>query len=167
MAKRIEPLTLGPAKRGAGKYDDLATLVRQQAAAQGVVVIVIGGPAGSGFSVQAEPALLPHLVGLLRTMADAVEADLARPETAWTCPRCGVTRTVSPAGATRAAVHAPAAATTPSAPTNSPSTSTPVTRPAETASSARPEVTTAPLTRAALTSPDRSRLPSTRAAPPM
>jgi hypothetical protein len=91
MAKRIEPLTLGPAKRGAGKYDDLATLVRQQAGAKGVVVIVIDGPAGSGFSVQAAPALLPHLVGLLRTMADAVEADLARPETAWTCPRCGVT----------------------------------------------------------------------------
>jgi hypothetical protein len=77
---------------GPGKYDDLAALVMHQAQALGVAVIVIGGPAGSGFSVQAVESLLPHLVPLLRSMADSLEADLKqRPPAAFTCPRCGMT----------------------------------------------------------------------------
>lgn len=37
---------------GPGKYDDLATYVRENSNAKGVVVIVLGGDRGSGFSVQ-------------------------------------------------------------------------------------------------------------------
>jgi hypothetical protein len=58
---------------GPGKYDDLATIVREQAAADGVIVIVINGAAGSGFSVQANPMVLAALPRLLRYMADALE----------------------------------------------------------------------------------------------
>ena len=63
---------------GPGKYDDLATLVREQAAAVGVIVIVLGGPAGSGFSVQASPAATLNLPTLLRVLADDIERSLAR-----------------------------------------------------------------------------------------
>jgi hypothetical protein len=63
---------------GPGKYDDLATLVREQAAADGVVVIVIGGAAGPGFSVQASPEVTASLPRLLRTLADGIERDMAR-----------------------------------------------------------------------------------------
>jgi len=58
---------------GPGKYDDLATLVRAQAAAEGVIVVVIGGPAGSGFSVQATPAVTAGLSRMLRFIADEIE----------------------------------------------------------------------------------------------
>ncbi len=40
--------------RGPGKYDDLATYVRQQAEAKAVIIIVLGGKKGSGFSCQGE-----------------------------------------------------------------------------------------------------------------
>jgi hypothetical protein len=59
---------------GPGKYDDLATLVREQAAAAGVIVIVVEGAAGSGFSVQATPAVIAGLPAMLRFMADQIEA---------------------------------------------------------------------------------------------
>jgi len=59
---------------GPGKYDDLATLVREQAAASGVIVMVIDGAGGSGFSVQASPSVTAGLPLLLRHMADEIEA---------------------------------------------------------------------------------------------
>jgi hypothetical protein len=61
---------------GPGKYDDLATLVRDGAKAAGVIVIVIGGSKGSGFSVQATFEVTAKLPDLLRTMADNIERDL-------------------------------------------------------------------------------------------
>lgn len=60
---------------GPGKFDDLATLVREQAGADGVVVIVLGSPAGSGFSVQASPEVTASLPELLRYVADQLEQD--------------------------------------------------------------------------------------------
>lgn len=55
---------------GPGKYDDLCTHVRQEANALGVIVIVIGGESGDGFSVQAPmdvqlrlPYVLRHIAG--------------------------------------------------------------------------------------------------------
>jgi predicted component of type VI protein secretion system len=63
-------VTLGP-----GKYDQLATHVREQAQALGVVVIVLDGARGSGFSVQAPPAAIMRLPLLLRSLADSIEAD--------------------------------------------------------------------------------------------
>ena len=51
---------------GPGKYDDLATIVRAQAAAAGVLVVVIDGAAGSGFSVQATPETSARLLGAVK-----------------------------------------------------------------------------------------------------
>ena len=61
--------------RGPGKYDDLATLVRTRAKAEGVIVIVIGGSKGGGFSVQASAQVTAKLPELLRMIADDVERD--------------------------------------------------------------------------------------------
>jgi hypothetical protein len=95
------------------------------------------------------------------------------------CPRCGTTRTVTPAGATNAGVQAPVAATTASASISSPSTVTPATEvPLVTGlalvtdlvwqvSVAQPVRTWAPLRQAAEISALASCLPSTRAPPLM
>lgn len=64
---------------GPGKYDDLATYVREKAEAKGVVLIVIGGPEGPGFSVQGDLATMVMLPSMLRAMADQIEADLHSP----------------------------------------------------------------------------------------
>ena len=63
--------------RGPGKYDDLATYVREQANAHGAVVIVIAGDKGSGFSVQATEDVTRRLPALLRSLADDIEKDTA------------------------------------------------------------------------------------------
>lgn len=59
---------------GSGKYDDLATLVRERSRAQSVVVIVIDGERGSGFSVQSWGDITAQLPFLLRDVADKIEA---------------------------------------------------------------------------------------------
>lgn len=58
---------------GPGKYDDLCTYVREQAKAQGVLLIVLGGERGSGFSCQAGladtlllPEILEHIAAEIR-----------------------------------------------------------------------------------------------------
>jgi len=58
---------------GPGKYDQLATYVREQAQAEGVVVMVHRGDKGSGFSVQGPLPYLLKLPELLRLVADAIE----------------------------------------------------------------------------------------------
>ena len=58
---------------GPGKYDDAATLVRKRTGAAGVVLLVVNGSKGSGFSVQATPALTAELPKLLRAMADEID----------------------------------------------------------------------------------------------
>ena len=58
---------------GPGKYDDLATYVRTQARAAGVIVLVIEGDRGGGFSVQATAEVTASLPVLLRRMADDIE----------------------------------------------------------------------------------------------
>jgi hypothetical protein len=58
---------------GPGKYDDLATYVREKAQAEGVVVVVFKGNKGGGFSVQSKAGLVLPLPALLRTIADAIE----------------------------------------------------------------------------------------------
>lgn len=63
---------------GPGKYDDLATSVRQSAMAEGVIVIVIKGDRGSGFSVQATLDVTMVLPGMLRHMADEIEKEMSR-----------------------------------------------------------------------------------------
>jgi hypothetical protein len=59
---------------GPGKYDDLCTLVREQAQAGVVVLIVVHGNKGSGFSVQAtDPGFAAELPSMLRMMANEIE----------------------------------------------------------------------------------------------
>ena len=54
---------------GPGIYDDLCTLVRDQAGATAAIVIVIGGPAGTGFSCQADARTLLALPDILEKIA--------------------------------------------------------------------------------------------------
>ena len=63
-------MTIGP-----GKYDAEATMVREATNAQGVVVIVVGGDRGEGFSCQASLPITLGLPAMLRSMADQIEAD--------------------------------------------------------------------------------------------
>jgi len=58
---------------GPGKYDELATYVREQAQADGVAVIVLNGNKGNGFSLQAPLDVTLRLPALLRFMADEIE----------------------------------------------------------------------------------------------
>jgi hypothetical protein len=61
---------------GPGKYDALATIVRESTSAGGVILIVIDGAHGAGFSVQATPEVTAKLPALLRMVADSIERDL-------------------------------------------------------------------------------------------
>jgi len=62
---------------GPGKYDEIATMVRKLTEAESVIVMVVKGNQGDGFSVQS--ASLNFVVGLptvLRQMADSIEQSL-------------------------------------------------------------------------------------------
>jgi hypothetical protein len=59
---------------GPGKYDVLCTSARESAQAEAVVLIVLAGTHGNGFSVQSVNGdFLPHLPGILRQCADNIE----------------------------------------------------------------------------------------------
>lgn len=60
----------------AGLYDELCTLVRERTEAQGVMVVVLGGRIGNGFSVQGPVELNYALPSLLRQLADDIERAL-------------------------------------------------------------------------------------------
>jgi hypothetical protein len=63
--------------KGAGKYDDLATDCLQKSQAKLVLVAVVDGNAGSGFSVQTTDwTTFATLVVLLRETADQIEKEL-------------------------------------------------------------------------------------------
>ena len=62
---------------GPGKYDEETTWVQARTQARGVILIVIGGNQGEGFSCQTTPEVLPLLPKMLRTIADQLEADNA------------------------------------------------------------------------------------------
>jgi hypothetical protein len=60
---------------GPGKYDDLATLVRERAGITedgGVIVIVLGGNRGNGFACQADLRTTLLLPDLLEDMAKQI-----------------------------------------------------------------------------------------------
>jgi hypothetical protein len=64
---------------GPGKYDALATKAREEAMAAAVLLIVIGGNKGSGFSVQtADLIVLAALPAILRDLANDIEASGGR-----------------------------------------------------------------------------------------
>ena len=58
---------------GPGKYDRTTTMVRNVTQARGVVVIVVDGLRGSGFSVQATADIVKDLPNLLRHVAEQIE----------------------------------------------------------------------------------------------
>lgn len=61
---------------GAGKYDDLCTLVRERTNADGVVLIVVGGNRGEGASVQVVQGLHESVPDMLRRVANQMDSDL-------------------------------------------------------------------------------------------
>jgi hypothetical protein len=65
---------------GPGKYDDVATLVREKTDASCVVVIVIDGYKGDGFSVQTTDmsTMFATVPTALRMAADQIEEDAKR-----------------------------------------------------------------------------------------
>ena len=65
---------------GPGKYDDACTAARIRTKASGLLLIVIDGADGDGFSCQTnDPALLARLPGLLEAVAAKMRADLQGP----------------------------------------------------------------------------------------
>lgn len=65
---------------GPGKYDDLCTYVRQKAGIDdesggGVLLIVVGGNKGPGFSCQADLGTMLQLPDLLELTAKQMRAD--------------------------------------------------------------------------------------------
>jgi hypothetical protein len=66
--------------QGPGKYDDLATMVREQANAKGVIVVVFDGDKGAGFSVQADLETTLAVPKILRSIAEQIEQDAGRLE---------------------------------------------------------------------------------------
>ena len=61
---------------GPGKYDSIATIVRETTIAEGVAVLVFNGAAGSGFSIQADPLIVASMPRMLRFMADEIERSM-------------------------------------------------------------------------------------------
>lgn len=63
--------------KGGGKYEELAEYAAQKAQAEFVVVIVMGGNQGSGFSLRGTRGeALYSVPTVLRHMADEIEKDL-------------------------------------------------------------------------------------------
>ncbi len=63
---------------GPGKYDHIATMARQATDALGVIVIILGGDKGNGFSMQAvyqNDLFMKEVPRMLRTVADQIEKD--------------------------------------------------------------------------------------------
>jgi len=60
---------------GVGKYDELATMVREKSHARSVIVIVMGGDKGDGFACQTDMETFLRLPGMLRFVASQIEED--------------------------------------------------------------------------------------------
>lgn len=62
-----------------GKYDDLCTLVRVASEADAVVVIIVNGIMGNGFSIQlTSEELVQNIPAMLEKMAKDIRADLQK-----------------------------------------------------------------------------------------
>jgi hypothetical protein len=61
---------------GPGRYDDICTQAREAAQADGVILVVIRGKHGMGFSAQVTNSQwFKHLPTILRGVADQMEKD--------------------------------------------------------------------------------------------
>lgn len=64
---------------GKGVYDDACTKVRQETKATGgVILLVLGGEHGSGFSAQVTMPLILTIPEMLRAMAAEIEKEMQR-----------------------------------------------------------------------------------------
>jgi hypothetical protein len=62
---------------GPGKYDAACTIARESTDASAIVLIVIEGNQGNGFSIQTKyPLLIEGLPGILEDMAKQIRKDL-------------------------------------------------------------------------------------------
>ena len=63
---------------GPGKYDAICTAARLAADASGILLIVVNGHSGSGFSCQfaGGPPDIKKFIAVLRDVADVMEADV-------------------------------------------------------------------------------------------
>lgn len=60
---------------GPGKYDDLCTYVREKTQASGVLVVVINGNKGEGFSCQTDLKTMLIVPDILETIAKQLRKD--------------------------------------------------------------------------------------------
>lgn len=58
---------------GPGKYDSLCTAAREAATAQGAILFILNGHAGTGFSAQLTGEMLFKVPAILREMAQEIE----------------------------------------------------------------------------------------------
>lgn len=63
---------------GPGRYDDEVTALRERYHAHGVVLIIIGGDKGEGFSMQADLETTLRLPEMLEYVAAQIREDRAR-----------------------------------------------------------------------------------------
>lgn len=61
--------------KGGGKYDEVCMKAFKETESQGVLLIVIGGKEGHGFSAVMTREINDAIPGLLRKMADDIESD--------------------------------------------------------------------------------------------
>lgn len=65
---------------GAGKYDDLCTIVMEKSEAEAVLVVVLSGNKGHGFSMQMlRPELVKMVPDLLEDVAKQIRSDGSAP----------------------------------------------------------------------------------------
>ena len=58
-----------------GKYDEACTVARMMCEADAVLLLVLNGKLGQGFSAQCPPEMVPHIPALLRRVAFRIEED--------------------------------------------------------------------------------------------
>jgi hypothetical protein len=63
---------------GSGKYDDLCTIARKSAEAEGALLIILNGRLGYGFSAQLPFLLLATIPEILRDVAKQIEDSLPK-----------------------------------------------------------------------------------------
>jgi hypothetical protein len=61
---------------GPGKYDDEATAIREKLNAEGIILIVLGGDKGEGFSAQLNLEDSIKVPRILRVIADQIQFDM-------------------------------------------------------------------------------------------
>lgn len=59
-----------------GKYDEICTEARRQCEAEGLMLIVMNGKFGSGFSAQLPPMVSEKIPDVLRQVAGQIEEQL-------------------------------------------------------------------------------------------